>query len=130
MEKLKTNLKVIKDFLRELTKTTIVCDRKDKDKAPTGHEPSSLYSSPPIASNEEMAKDRGNWNVRGINEEVVEGNHQDLQYHCLEILLFDGNEAFDWFLKVEQYFQINRLTKIEKLIVARVCIEGDALYWL
>lgn len=70
-------------------------------------------------------------NQNGLTEGEIKGGHQrDFQYRRLDLPLFNGEEAFDWVSIVERYFQVNRLTKQERLTAADVCMEGDAFHWL
>ena len=42
---------------------------------------------------------------------------------------FVSNDPEGWLFRVERYFEINRLTPMEKLHAAVVCLEGEALAW-
>ena len=43
--------------------------------------------------------------------------------------VFSGENPEGLVFRVERYFHLNQLTKEEKLIVAVVCLDGDALSW-
>lgn len=47
----------------------------------------------------------------------------------MEVLVFDGENAKIWVLRVEQYFELRELTKEQKLKAVRMCFDGEALMW-
>ncbi|XP_010263147.1 PREDICTED: NADH dehydrogenase [ubiquinone] flavoprotein 1, mitochondrial-like [Nelumbo nucifera] len=47
----------------------------------------------------------------------------------LELPIFDGENPDGWLFRAECYFEINGLLPAERLRVAVVCLEGDALAW-
>lgn len=47
----------------------------------------------------------------------------------MEVLVFDGENAKSWVLRVEQYFELGELTKEQKLKAVRMCFDGEALMW-
>ncbi|TYJ97047.1 aminoacyl-tRNA ligase [Cucumis melo var. makuwa] len=50
----------------------------------------------------------------------------------LEVPIFKGEECKSvdgWLHRVERYFMVNRLTEKDKLDVAVLCWEGEALDW-
>lgn len=48
---------------------------------------------------------------------------------CLEMPIFHGHNPDGWTFRVERFFAINRLSEVEKLEAAAVCLDGDALAW-
>lgn len=47
----------------------------------------------------------------------------------LELLLFGGENAESWVLKVEQYFKVSDYSEEEKLRHVRTCFDGEALLY-
>ena len=47
----------------------------------------------------------------------------------IELPTFDGENADDWVVRVEQYFELQAFTAEEKIRAVRMCFEGDALSW-
>ncbi|KAL0740429.1 hypothetical protein Bca4012_081942 [Brassica carinata] len=47
----------------------------------------------------------------------------------MEILTFNGEDADEWVLRVEQYFEIIDFTEEEKLRDVRMCFVGESLLW-
>lgn len=132
-----SDMETIKKYLRDLRKTTLSKDVRDNDKAPMHLETSFSYlssmgepSEPPLGRTKEVVgKEMMNQNML-VEEEQMRGNKRDLQYQCLDLLLFNVEGALDWVLKVEKYFNMNCLMKQERLSTTSACIEGKTLYWL
>lgn len=53
----------------------------------------------------------------------------DIKERRLEMLLFTGMSPDEWIFRVERYFIVNQLTKMEKLETSALCFEEGALAW-
>ena len=54
---------------------------------------------------------------------------EDFRIRKLKMLIFEGEDAYGWVYRVECYFTTNRLSEMEKLMAAVLCLEGKALVW-
>ena len=48
----------------------------------------------------------------------------------LEMPVFNGENPDGWLFRAERYFNINRLTEVEKMATVGVSLDGDARSWL
>lgn len=47
----------------------------------------------------------------------------------LRMQIFHGEDPGGWIFRSERYFELNNFSESEKLMEARVSMEGDALAW-
>jgi len=47
----------------------------------------------------------------------------------LEMSIFSGDNLDEWMFRAKRYFEVNRLTKLEKIETTMLCFEGGALAW-
>ncbi|XP_024017591.1 uncharacterized protein LOC112090471 [Morus notabilis] len=57
------------------------------------------------------------------------GSCTEFRTRRVEMPVFDGENPDGWIFRAERYFSLNRLTDREKLDVAVVSLEGEALAW-
>lgn len=63
-------------------------------------------------------------------ERDMQGGCRDISYQCLDLPLFNGDDALEWIVRYERYFDVNHLYEKQRLMVASVCIKGIGHGWL
>ena len=63
----------------------------------------------------------------GINGTNFRAN--DYRFKKLNILIFDGDDAYGWIYRMERFFKIQGVEASDQLQVAELCLEGEALSW-
>lgn len=69
----------------------------------------------------------GNGDGNGVREDFKSGSKQ--KWQKLTIPIFDGEDAFGWTSRVEQYFELEGVGDHEKIQAAKISMEGKALTW-
>ena len=74
-------------------------------------------------------------NTPGVGQDMSESSvaqtalRLDHRYRKLEMLIFSGENPYEWLLKAESFFDIHKFSEAERLEAAVVAFEGDALLW-
>ena len=54
---------------------------------------------------------------------------QSCRHGRLECPKFEGEDFEGWFLKLEQYFKVEKISKDNKVLMVMMFMEGRPLYW-
>ena len=47
----------------------------------------------------------------------------------IDLLVFSGEDAYCWLLRIKRYFHVNQIKDVDKLELVLVAMEGDTLTW-
>lgn len=107
--------------------------QEEMKKLVTGLKPTAQNQAQEIHLEDETGASTKNGEFGDDEAQVFyKGKHSgggNWRYRKIEMSLFEGSDPDGWILRVEKYFTVCRLTEEEKVDVAVVAMEGDALKW-
>ncbi|KAA0050168.1 transposon Tf2-1 polyprotein isoform X1 [Cucumis melo var. makuwa] len=67
--------------------------------------------------------------VNGNEKDVEEKNNDQSKFKKVEMPVFNGEDPDAWLFRVDRYFQIHKLTDLEKMTMATISFKGLTLNW-